>query len=354
MTKLNKFQKLLMILMSGFLLGMLGLGISPSHATAASIQLQDNPPATPLPDPLGDPLPEAGPIPESAWRPALFPVPWSLSDYDHFFLTRPITARSVNWPLQVYRYGGTNFGPNLPHTGVDIVTKVGTPAIATGPGTIVWTGSGLYSGGNDPNDPYGISVVIEHDFGYIDQPLFSVYAHLSQSLVQRGQHVETGEVIAYSGDTGNVTSAHLHYEIRLGVNDYYHSMNPELWMAPPQGWGVLAGRLTTTWNNLVDGLEIRITNRITGQRWYAKAYGSTDVINGDPYYHENFVLSDLPAGHYEIYVPYVGYGFYENVWVYPGAVTYFTFRGMNGVFTQRPLRDIPESVPNYLELVPGQ
>ncbi len=301
--------------------------------------------ATPLPDPLATPLAAPGPDPVSAWRPPLYPVPWALTEHDHFFFIRPIAADEVNWPLSVYRYAGTNFGPDLAHTGVDIVTPEGTPVIAAAAGKVVWAGYGVLLGSDDPSDPYGLAIAIQHDFGLDNKRLFTVYAHLSHVGVERGQQVEMGEVIGLSGETGAATAPHLHFEVRWGLNDFFSTYNPELWMAPPQGWGVLAGRLTTTLGEPVNNVEIRVTNLETGQRWFAKSYGTLETINRDPYYRENLVLSDLPAGHYQIFAPYQGRDNFLTVYIYPGAVTFFRLQGFNGLNTNPPIIALPSNIP---------
>ncbi len=55
--------------------------------------------------------------------------------------------------------------------------------MASSPGTVVWVGWGLFTEtpGND-DDPYGLAVVIRHDFGYNNQKLYTVYAHMSKTI----------------------------------------------------------------------------------------------------------------------------------------------------------------------------
>ena len=302
--------------------------------------------STPLPDPLSTPLPTPGPIPISVWRPPLYPVPWSLSQHDHFYFTRPIAADEVNWPLPDYRFGGTYFGPDIPHTGVDIVTPTGTPVMAAGPGQVVFTGFGLFTGWHNIDDPYGKAVAIAHDFGFNNQPLFTIYAHLSEVNVVKGQMVEWGEEIGLSGGTGFSTAPHLHFEVRMGENYSLNSRNPELWLAPPQGWGVLVGRVMNSQNNWLKDWDVEITNLETQQTWSAESYDTEFGISRDPYYNENFVLSDLPAGIYEIKIPYVGYTYHTYVKIFPGAATYFKFQGHYGFNNSLPKLPIPENLPN--------
>jgi murein DD-endopeptidase MepM/ murein hydrolase activator NlpD len=285
-------------------------------------------------DPLRFIFPNSGPAPVSAWRPPLYPTPWAPTPYDHFYFARPIGADQVNWPLADYRYGGV-FLPGVVHTGVDIPAPKGTPVLAAGSGKVTWTGYGLYALKEDLNDPYGLAIAIRHDFGYQGETLYTVYGHLDEIFVAKGQHVEAGEILGKVGDTGQTTGVHLHFEIRIGKNNFFGSRNPELWLAPPEGWGLLAARITGTNGLLLHAQLIRVHSLDTGQYWTVKSYakGST---NSDPYYNENLVIGDLPAGNYEIWVEYLGTTYNLNLEINPGVVTYFRFKGRNGFFTDLP------------------
>ena len=221
----------------------------------------------------------------------------------------------------------------------------GTPVYAVGPGTVVWAEYGLYLGGKDMDDPYGLSIAVQHDFGFNGQPLFSIFAHLSHSYVIKGQHVETGQLIALSGNTGRSTAPHLHFEVRMGENLFYNSYNPELWTAPPQGWGVLVGKVNNSWGEPVFLQKVNLINLESGERRWVQTYGSFRLINRDPYYQENIVFSDLPAGTYQIYIPYVGREFNATVEVFPGKISYFRFDGYNGISFNLPELSIPSNIP---------
>jgi len=291
---------------------------------------------TPTFEPFQFDLPQPGAAPVSGWRPPLYPVPWSMSSYDHFYFARPIAADQVNWPLADYRYGGIYFAPNIIHTGVDIPSPEGVPIHAAGPGTIVWSGWGLYTEAPDnKSDPYGLAVAIRHDFGYKGEQLYTIYAHMSQIIAISGQHVETGDLIGLVGSTGATTGPHLHFEVRLPSNSFFYTYNPELWTAPPQGWGVLVGRVMDTEGDTLQQVEVFVKNEETKETRNVKTYGG-GPINRDPIYNENLVLGDLPAGLYKITMHY---GQFRDVqtWVdiFPGQVTYFTFRGDQG-FTVGP------------------
>ncbi len=138
----------LMLLLSACSNANLG-GVTPTPVivleAAAQPEVQLEAGITPSPVPFQFSLPTPGAEPVSAWRPPLYPIPCAMSPYDHFYFARPIAADMVNWPTADYRYGGVFFGRNIVHTGVDIPTPEGTPILAAGPGTVVWTGWGLFT-----------------------------------------------------------------------------------------------------------------------------------------------------------------------------------------------------------------
>ena len=296
-------------------------------------------PATPQPASAAEgagPLPTPGfldlptPFPEAVadWRPPPYPVPWSLRPEDHFYFSRPIPSGEVNWPHPQYRYGGTFFGEESTHTGVDLGAERGTPVLAVAPGEVVWTGYGFYRGRPDPNDPYGLAVAIRHDFGYDGDQLFTVYAHLSRSDVWRGQLVEAGQVIGTVGDTGHASGPHLHFEVRLGENYYFSTRNPELWVVPPEGWGVLAGRVADNYGRPLAEKVVKVTSVESGQVWEVWTYAKDTVVS-DAVYGENFVLGDLPAGPYQVDIVFNGL---QSAWLFvlPGQTNFLVFQGTRG------------------------
>lgn len=99
---------------------------------------------------------------------------------------------------------GMRFHPILKfsrmHNGIDIITDVGTKVYAPGGGVVESVG---WKGG------YGLTVEISHGFGYR-----TLYAHLENTKVKLGQKISRGELIAYSGNSGRLSSGpHLHYEV---------------------------------------------------------------------------------------------------------------------------------------------
>lgn len=260
------------------------------------------------------------PVPTLDWRPPSMQVPVSIRPEDHFWFARPLASDTVSWPHPFYRYGNTYFGYMSVHAGVDLDADVGTPVLAAGPGKVVWVGWGLFGIRPVENDPYGLAIAIKHDFGYNGQDLYTVYAHLSEVNVWLDEPVELGDLIGWSGNTGNSSGPHLHFEVRVGENKFRNTRNPELWLAPPQGWGVIAGRLLDEDGRYLEGHEFSIRNEF-GQRFLMWAYGP-HIANPDDIYQENFVLSDLPAGTYWIDAPIEGEMYRAEVEVYPGQTTF--------------------------------
>ncbi len=87
------------------------------------------------------------------------------------------------------------------HNGIDIITDTGTKVYAPGAGVVAFVG---WRGG------YGLTLEIEHGFGYR-----TIYAHLENVKLKQGQHLQRGDFIALSGNSGKLsTGPHLHYEVR--------------------------------------------------------------------------------------------------------------------------------------------
>lgn len=92
-------------------------------------------------------------------------------------------------------------GRTAMHAGIDLAGPVGTAIYATADGIV---GRSEWAGG------YGNLVELNHGKG-----IQTRYGHLSRSLVQAGQRVKRGDLIARMGSTGRSTGSHLHYEVRI-------------------------------------------------------------------------------------------------------------------------------------------
>lgn len=112
----------------------------------------------------------------------------------------------ADWESRVTSEFGSRIDPisHRPknHTGMDMAVPTGTPIRAALPGTV--TVSKYDAGG------YGYYVMIDHGSG-----LATLYGHCSRLLVQAGQTVEAGDIIALSGSTGRSTGPHLHFEVHV-------------------------------------------------------------------------------------------------------------------------------------------
>jgi murein DD-endopeptidase MepM/ murein hydrolase activator NlpD len=109
---------------------------------------------------------------------------------------------------------------NKKHWGMDFTAPKGTPVYASGDGVIERADQNAAG--------YGKHIRINHGFGYI-----SLYAHLSNYNVKKGQKVKRGDLIGFVGNTGRSQAPHLHYEIfkngaRINpINFYYGNLSPE-------------------------------------------------------------------------------------------------------------------------------
>ncbi|MET7756381.1 M23 family metallopeptidase [Streptomyces sp. NPDC005389] len=124
---------------------------------------------------------------------------------------KPVTAYTLS---ASYNQGGAMWAHK--HSGQDFAVPVGTPVKAAGTGTVVKAGPN--GGGDGP--AYGNAIVVKHANG-----TYSQYAHLSKIKVHIGQKVLVGQQIALSGNTGNSSGPHLHFEIRTTPN-YGSAVNP--------------------------------------------------------------------------------------------------------------------------------
>lgn len=114
------------------------------------------------------------------------------------------------------------------HTGTDFEANTGTPVYATKPGVVVFSG---YSGGWGVAYGYHVIVSSWHN----DRLVRHMYAHLSNRAVGLGERVKGGELIGHSGNTGNTSGPHLHYEERWAPFGYYDNKAPVLlgWQPDP-------------------------------------------------------------------------------------------------------------------------
>ena len=116
------------------------------------------------------------------------------------------SAPAFAWPAEgtvISTFGQRKSGW---HGGIDIKAPLGTPVQAAAAGVVI--ASGVETG-------YGLVVKIEHRHGFM-----TVYAHNDVNLVEVGDRVDAGEMIALVGRTGRATTYHVHFEIRYDGQAY--------------------------------------------------------------------------------------------------------------------------------------
>jgi murein DD-endopeptidase MepM/ murein hydrolase activator NlpD len=161
--------------------------------------------------------------------------------------------------------GGSRF-----HGGIDIAAPSGSPVYTPQEGVVVYSGN--YGG-------YGNVVVIHHGGG-----LYTLYGHNSYLMVNYGDRVSRGQVVALVGSTGRSTGPHLHFEVRQG-NGYVNPLDYLGYLHQSGGYA-LAGTVqpVTTSPSRVSSAHYHSTarpNRGSHQRPRRKPNWSVEVIKGD-------------------------------------------------------------------------
>lgn len=104
---------------------------------------------------------------------------------------------------------GQDEGNGYIHKGIDIETPMGSPIYAVADSTV-----GFADGAGDWNSGYGNLIVLDTAIGGFK----TFYGHLSEVVVKPGDTVKKGQLIGYTGSTGNSTGPHLHFEVRSPTN----------------------------------------------------------------------------------------------------------------------------------------
>ena len=248
----------------------------------------------------------------------------------HTWFRRPIDLVDQPYIDQTYRFGSTMGGNFQPHQGVEFNNPDGTPVHAIGDGVVVY--SGLAEAGSN-------TIAIRHDRKLDGQYLFSVYYHNSKLLVTVGQKVKAGEVISLVGNTGRATNDHLHLEVHVApVTDSSKivaadvryppfNRNPELWIEPVPGTGVVAGQVWDGKGQPVEQAHIYGLVKPEPQETpfsFIETYGPRN--HSDPVYHEHFAVGDVPPGAYTLGVEIDGKKVYRRIEVKAGKLTWVEFR----------------------------
>jgi hypothetical protein len=207
----------------------------------------------------------------------------------------------ADWVDRSYPYGGTQFGQREVHLGVEFFNPRFTPVLASAEGVVFYAGDDSQVAIGPKTNYYGKLVIIRHNaFSAEGLPIFTLYGHLQEAVVETGQPVLTGQFIGRVGDSGIAEGPHLHFEVRVGDPlDYLSTRNPELYLKPYRGFGLLVGRVQSRSGAAVEGRVVLV--RSATLRREAYVYGGPRA-NSDPAWGENFTLGDLPANTYEVIV----------------------------------------------------
>ncbi|MDB5583489.1 MAG: peptidoglycan-binding LysM, partial [Bradyrhizobium sp.] len=111
---------------------------------------------------------------------------------------------TFRWPVRgkvITSYGAKTNGKA--NDGINLAVPEGTPVKAAEDGVVAYSGNELKG--------YGNLVLVRHSNGYV-----TAYAHASELMVKRGDTIKRGQIIAKSGQSGEVGSPQLHFEIRKG------------------------------------------------------------------------------------------------------------------------------------------
>jgi murein DD-endopeptidase MepM/ murein hydrolase activator NlpD len=125
---------------------------------------------------------------------------WSLETPVRFTLPLAAPLRDAPEPTGFGNRRIFNNEPRNPHNGVDFSATLGTPVLASANGTVVLAEDHFFAGN---------SVFIDHGGG-----LITMYMHLDQIDISKGQQVSRGQVVGKVGATGRATGPHLHYGVR--------------------------------------------------------------------------------------------------------------------------------------------
>jgi murein DD-endopeptidase MepM/ murein hydrolase activator NlpD len=250
----------------------------------------------------------------------------------HTWFARPVTLQP--YIDQTYRYGSTMGGNFQQHQGVEFNGGEGTPVHAIGDGEVVFAGAGE-AGAN--------TVAIRHDrrlaVNDTSYHVFSAHYHHTAIAVTQGQRVRAGDLIGWVGNTGRATNDHLHLEVHAmpvdsallvvdpAVRYPPYSTNPELWIAPLPGTGIVAGRVWSAAGEPVPQARVYgLVKPAPAETPFAFAETYGVRARGTPAYREHFAVGDVPPGEYVLWVEVEGRRISRTVRVEAGRLSWVELR----------------------------
>lgn len=243
----------------------------------------------------------------------------------HFWLADPILNGRTPLENSYYPYGWDGNGRFLLHNGADMPQPAGTLVTAVADGTIR-----LAQGDQEETygwrcDWYGLFIVLELTETWQGMPIYILYGHIRNLLVEPGQVVQQGQLIAEVGAEGVAAVPHLHLEVRVGDNQFNQTRNPMLWLPPIPGTGLLAGRLVDANGRPWQGVRLTLINGRGSQPLYEYTFTYLDdpqqIIHADEALAENFVFADLAPGEYTLFASINGVEQRQMVTIAAGEIT---------------------------------
>jgi murein DD-endopeptidase MepM/ murein hydrolase activator NlpD len=300
------------------------LTATPTAPTAATATVT---PRAHLDDPIDRTCPEIFPGKPDFYDYYLSATPWPAPNPalgSHFWLSSPLGIPGRVPITDWLPYGYDAGGRYLLHNGVDVAQPLGTPLYAVADGTVVVAGEDLDRLYGWRCDWYGHLVVLELEERWQDQPVYAVYGHVLEITVEAGQRVFRGDQVAEIGFGGAAVLPHLHFEVRVGTNEFGATRNPMLWLAPPTSRGLIAGRLVDPGGRPWQGVAVLAVGLSEGAgRPVTWTYlnDPRPLVNADEAMGENFVFWDLVPGTYDVVVALQGEEYHATAEVAGGQVT---------------------------------
>lgn len=276
-----------------------------------------------LPTAAATALPTLAPTPTTPLTP--FP-PRPRTLIDHYWLERPIGPSGMQRVDRFYYYGSRGDGTYPVHRGVEFVNPYGTEILAVDDGMIHVAGEDTLQVYGARDGFYGLVVIQQLARTLDGLPLYAVYGHLSDVAVQPGQAVRAGEVIGYVGMSGIAEGPHLHFEVRIGSDDYRDTANPDLWLRPLPGYGTLAGELVSSDGQPVP--DVRLVLYRSGNTTPYRAFASypPGKVGADPAWGENLCTGDVPVGAWTLQVWHQGTVTTREVTIRDGETSWVSVR----------------------------
>lgn len=251
-----------------------------------------------------------------------------------FLLDRPIGSEGRNAIDYSSRFGTLRKRVRDVYHGVQFLNSKGVPVLAAADGDVVVAGDDSQTSYGPRPNMYGKLVILKHSLPGISEPVYTLYAHLSEVSVKVEGDVKAGEQIGLVGMSGSSRGSTLYFEVRVGENSYNATSNPELWLKPlpaetDQPTGTLAGRVVNARgdyvyisNILIENLRAKDQEKI--RQVYIRTYLDPNLRGRDPW-KESFTASNLPEGTYRVSFWLGPKRYQREVEVQPGMLTLVSF-----------------------------